>query len=263
MSPGRVVRSTAASWVVAGLGAWLAAASCRTVQQGRPVAAPPQRSSEPTVAAPAVRVGVLVEVERTSIGADSGLSLRLRMPGETGARLLSLPRATFRRGRTPDRLRLLETGDEVAQATLLPASASELVQVDSTAYRGLVEVRPAEGGALTVVNVVNLEEYLRGVVPNELAPQAFPQLEALKAQAVAARTYVLAHLGDYAGKGFDVCATAACQVYRGVPSEQPLSDRAVEETRGMVATWRGRPIHAFYTSTCGGHTEAGTAVFED
>jgi len=263
VSSRRVVRATAASWVVAGLGAWLAAASCRTVQQGPPPAAAPQRALEPTVAAPAVRVGVLVEVERASIGADSGLSLRLRTPGEPGVRVLSLPRATFRRGRTPDRVRLLETGDEVAQATLLPAGAGEPLQVDATTYRGLVEVRAAEGGALTVVNVVNLEEYLRGVVPNELSPEAFPQLEALKAQAVAARTYVLAHLGDYAAKGFDVCATAACQVYRGQSSEHPLTDRAVKETEGVIATWRGRPIHAYYTSTCGGRTEDGGAIFDD
>ena len=264
MSPRRVVWSTATSWAIAGLGAWLAAASCRTVQQGHPAAVvPPQRSEEPKVAPPAVRVGVLVEAERTSIGADSGLSLRLRMPGETGVRVLSLARATFRRGRTADRLRLVETGDEVAQATLVPAAAGELLQVDATVYRGLVEVRPAEGGTLTVVNLVNLEEYLRGVVPNELSPQAFPQLEALKAQAVAARTYVLAHLGDYAAKGFDLCATAACQVYRGQSSEHPLTDRAVKETEGVIATWRGRPIHAYYTSTCGGRTEDGAAIFDD
>jgi stage II sporulation protein D len=135
--------------------------------------------------------------------------------------------------------------------------------VDGVPYRGVVEVLPAEQARVTVVNVVALEEYLRGVVPNELAPEAFPQFEAQKAQAVAARSYALAHLGDYAARGYDVCATAACQVYRGSASEQPLTDRAVAATRGIVATWHGRPIHAFYTSTCGGHTEEGTAVFED
>ena len=140
---------------------------------------------------------------------------------------------------------------------MAPAVAAELLQSDATPYRGLLEVRPAEEGRLTVVNVVHLEDYLRGVVPNELSPQAFPQIEALKAQAVAARTYALSHLGDYSSKGYDVCATPSCQVYRGQSSEHPLTDRAVEETRGIVATWRGRAIHAYYTSTCGGHTEDG------
>ena len=138
-----------------------------------------------------------------------------------------------------------------------------MLSVDATPYRGVVEVLPAEEARISVVNVVPLEEYLRGVVPNELAPEAFPQIEAQKAQAVAARSYALAHLGDYSSRGYDLCATAACQVYRGSSSEHPLTDRAVAETRGTVATWRGRPIHAFYTSTCGGHTEEGTAVFED
>jgi len=99
-------------------------------------------------------------------------------------------------------------------------------------------------------------------VANELSPQAFPQIEALKAQAVAARTYVLRNKGLFAARGYDLCATAACQVYRGRSTESPLSDRAVEETRGVVATYRGAPIDALYTSTCGGHTEDGENVFE-
>jgi stage II sporulation protein D len=170
-------------------------------------------------------------------------------------------RATFRPGTAPGRIRLLETGDELELATVSPALAGELLQTEASPYRGLLEVRPADEGKLTVVNVVHLEDYLRGVVPNELSPQAFPQLEALKAQAVAARTYALAHVGDYSSKGYDVCATPSCQVYRGQASEQPLTDRAVEDTRGIVATWRGRPINAYYTSTCGGHTEAGGPIF--
>jgi stage II sporulation protein D len=67
---------------------------------------------------------------------------------------------------------------------------------------------------------------------------------------------------EYKLKGFDLCASAACQVYRGRSSENPLSDQAVEETRGIVALYGGKPINAFYTSTCGGHTEDGGNVFE-
>ncbi len=234
------------------------------MQAGPPRAGEAARAEEPGVPAPAVRVGILVDVDRVSIGADSGLSVRARLPGAAAASRCcrcrarpSVPRAA------PGRLRLVETGQELETATLAAASPNELLQVDATSYRGLVEVRPAEGGKLTVVNVVNLEDYVRGVVPNELSPQAFPQIEALKAQAVAARTYALAHQGEYGAKGFDVCATQSCQVYRGQSSEQPLTDRATAETRGIVATWRGRPINAYYTSTCGGHTEDGSAVFDD
>jgi len=210
-----------------------------------------------------IRVGVRVGVEQASVAAPGGVSVRGAAAGEKVALLRALPRATFRPSVHPGRIRLLETGDELEHALVRPAEASAELAVDATPYRGVLEVLPAEDDRITVVNVVPLEEYLRGVVPNELAPEAFPQIEALKAQAVAARSYVLAHLGDYSSRGYDVCATAACQVYRGSSSEHPLTDRAVAETRGTVATWRGRPIHAFYTSTCGGHTEEGAAVFED
>jgi stage II sporulation protein D len=210
-----------------------------------------------------VRVGVRVGVEQASIAAPGGVSVRGAAVGENVALVRSLPSATFQASAHPGRIRLLETGDELERALVQPADASGELDVDATPYRGVMEVLPAEEARITVVNVVSLEAYLRGVVPNELSPEAFPQLEAQKAQAVAARSYVLAHLGDYSSRGYDVCASAACQVYRGSSSEHPLTDRAVAETRGMVATWRGRPIHAFYTSTCGGHTEEGTAVFED
>ncbi len=210
-----------------------------------------------------IRVGVRVGVEQSSIAAPGGVSVRGTAAGENVALVRSLPRASFRASARAGRIRLLETGEELERALVRPVDASGELSVDATAYRGVVEVLPAEDARLTVVNVVPLEQYLRGVVPNELAPRAFPQIEAQKAQAVAARSYVLAHLGDYSSRGYDVCATAACQVYRGTATEHPLTDRAVAQTRGQVATWRGRPIHAFYTSTCGGHTEEGSAVFED
>ena len=256
-----------AAWAAAFAGVWLVAASCRTTRDV-PLALAPGASLLPPVSAapevdPRIRVGVKVAAEDAAISATGGVTVRGAAAGENVALLRSLPRATFRPAAVPGRLRLLETGDLLDSAIVQPAEADTLLAVDATPYRGVVEVLPAEEGRLTVVNVVPLEQYLRGVVPNELAPEAFPQIEAQKAQAVAARSYVLAHLGDYSSRGYDVCATAACQVYRGSASEHPLTDRAVEETRGTVATWRGRPIHAFYTSTCGGHTEAGTAVLED
>jgi stage II sporulation protein D len=263
----RIVNHAGAAWLAAVAGAWIVAAACRTMQggasSGAPQAPPPDAALSATVLAPSIRVGVLTDVERVSIGADGGVEVRGRAPGEKAVRLRSLPRATFRAGGAPGRIRLLETGDELELATLAPSDASEILQADASPYRGILEVRPAEAGRITVVNTVHLEDYVRGVVPNELSPEAFPRIEALKAQAVAARTYALAHLGDYAAKGYDVCATAACQVYRGQSSEHPLTDRAVAETRGILATWHGRPINAYYTSTCGGHTEDGAPIFDD
>ena len=81
------------------------------------------------------------------------------------------------------------------------------VRFNEKPYRGRLEVFANTRGTLTVVNVVPLEEYVRGVVPNELSPGGYPALEALKAQAVAARTYAVSHLGQFQSQGFDLLPT--------------------------------------------------------
>jgi stage II sporulation protein D len=165
---------------------------------------------------------------------------------------------------SPSALRLLEAERSTTSALLIaPARSGEELWVDGAAYRGVLEALPGQEGGFTLVNVVGLEDYLRGVVPNELSPAAYPQIEALKAQAIAARSYALNHMGQFAAKGYDICATPACQVYRGRGSEQALTDQAVLETRGLVAAAAGgQPVNALYTSTCGGHTEDAANVFE-
>jgi len=197
-----------------------------------------------------VRVGRLA----TRAAAES-LAQRLAGGAFPGAWVAELP------GPATGRMRLLEDAAQVGAVWVLPVLPSELLFVDGRAYRGVLQVRADPRGGVTVVNLLHLEDYLRGVVPNELSPNAFPELEALKAQAVAARTYAVRHLGDSSGYGYDLCATPACQVYSGQGTEHDLSDRAVDETRGLVAYHAGRPIDALYTSTCGGHTEHGWNIF--
>ena len=134
------------------------------------------------------------------------------------------------------------------------------VRFNDKPYRGRIEVFANRRGSLTVVNVIGLEDYVRGVVPNELS---FPALEALKAQAVAARTYALKNRGQFAPEGFDLLPTTRSQVYRGLSSETQLTTRAVDETRGIIATYNGEPINALYTSTCGGRTEDAENIFNE
>lgn len=136
---------------------------------------------------------------------------------------------------------------------------SNPVRLNGKAYRGKIEVFVNAKGSLTVVNVVPLEDYLLGVVPAELS---LPQLEAQKAQAVAARTYAIANIGGYGTQGFDMVPTVWSQVYKGVSIETKMGTRAVQDTRGVVATYNGKPITAFYTSTCGGRTENSENVFD-
>ncbi|HKP45883.1 MAG TPA: SpoIID/LytB domain-containing protein [Pyrinomonadaceae bacterium] len=150
-----------------------------------------------------------------------------------------------------------------SSAPLTFASSDEAnspVRFNDKPFRGRIEVFANTRGSMTVVNVIGLEDYVRGVVPNELS---FPALEALKAQAVAARTYALKNRGQFAPEGFDLLPTTRSQVYRGLTSETPLTTRAVDETRGVVATYQGEPINALYTSTCGGRTEDVENIFND
>ena len=135
------------------------------------------------------------------------------------------------------------------------------VRYNDKPYRGHIEVFANLRGSLTVVNELPLEDYVRGVVANELSPGGYPAIEALKAQAVAARTYALKNRGQFMAQGFDILPTTRSQVYRGLTSENQLSNRAVEETVGMIATYEGEPINALYTSTCGGRTESAENIF--
>ncbi|MFZ5631374.1 MAG: SpoIID/LytB domain-containing protein [Bacillota bacterium] len=127
-------------------------------------------------------------------------------------------------------------------------------------YRGNLEFRTRTGG-ITVINELPLEEYLYGVVPREM-PASWPK-EALKAQAVAARSYALANLGTYRDFGFDLLATQMNQVYGGYNAEHANASRAVDETRGQVLSCRGKTISAFFHSSSGGYIESCRDVWRE
>ncbi|MHB1044393.1 MAG: SpoIID/LytB domain-containing protein [Thermoanaerobaculia bacterium] len=143
----------------------------------------------------------------------------------------------------------------------LSAADGALLPANGTLYRGTLLLVATPRGTLHVVNRVGLEDYLLGVVPLEMGPRVYDELEALKAQAVAARTYAVKRRGDFAAEGYDLCATARCQVYGGASAEQPLSSEAVRATAGQVLLWNGAPADALFTSTCGGRTEDAVVVF--
>jgi stage II sporulation protein D len=150
----------------------------------------------------------------------------------------------------------------LARLAVVPAGGAAL-EVQDKPYRGLIELRVSPFGTVRPVNWVAMEHYLLGVVPAELGPAQWPELAALKAQAVAARTYAWRNRGQFSDQGFDLCDSPRCQVYRGVDVEHPLSDRAVWSTAGEILTWNKRPIVALYTATCGGHTEHGKEIFPE
>lgn len=131
------------------------------------------------------------------------------------------------------------------------------------AYRGFIELIRSNKDAskFSIVNVLSLKNYLRGVVPNEM-PVRFG-LEALKAQTVAARNYAVTPR-IRAFEEFDVCDSVACQVYFGANTEDALSDEAIEQTNGIIALDKeNSPILALYSSTAGGYTESYEFAFSD
>ncbi len=150
---------------------------------------------------------------------------------------------------------------ELPSPVELQAADGSLLPVGDGRYRGTLLVRATGRGTVHVIDRVNLEDYLKGVVPGEMGPRVYDEVEALKAQTIAARSYAVRHLGDFAAEGYDLCATPRCQVYGGAGVEQPLSTQAVEETAGEVLLWKGQVADTLFTSTCGGRTEAAANVF--
>ncbi|MCC7367664.1 MAG: SpoIID/LytB domain-containing protein [Chloroflexi bacterium] len=131
---------------------------------------------------------------------------------------------------------------------------------EPTAFRGTLEVTASPGG-VALLNVLGIEEYLYGVVTKEL-PAFFGQ-EPLKAQAVAARTYTLARrlTGAHKAQNADICDTQHCQAFGALQGEHPLGRQAVDATRGVVMYVGGAYFQPFYSSACGGHTEAAASIF--
>ncbi len=157
-----------------------------------------------------------------------------------------------------------QPGSDLRLAARTSVPSREVVAFAAGAVRSFSSSAPVVLAAEDETKTpVRFEDYVRGVVANELSPGGYPALEAQKAQAIAARTYALRNIGQFRAQGFDLLPTTRSQVYRGLSSEHPLSTRAVDETRGLIATYNGEPINALYTSTCGGRTEAAENIFND
>jgi stage II sporulation protein D len=155
----------------------------------------------------------------------------------------------------------LKTLSENTVLYFIPSTRQSYLTHKGRDYRGIFVLRASRKGVV-LVNILNLEDYLRAVVPSELSPYNFNEIEAHKAQAVAARTYATKNLNRNDDLGYDLCDTPKSQFYKGMNAEHPLSTQAVDDTRGEVALYRGRLIDALYTSTCGGKTENVEDVFQ-
>jgi stage II sporulation protein D len=131
----------------------------------------------------------------------------------------------------------------------------EYFEFNGKTYRGKAIIKN-QAGKIKIINTLDIESYLLGVVPCEFGRK---ELEALKAGAVAARSYALFHLSP--SRDYDVASTESDQVYGGKLEETKLAARACKETYGLICTYHNKPIDARYSSTCGGRTESARAVW--
>ncbi|HHW03448.1 MAG TPA: SpoIID/LytB domain-containing protein [Thermoanaerobacterales bacterium] len=134
-----------------------------------------------------------------------------------------------------------------------PTDGQKTISLNGRRYRGLIEILPSQGRKITAVNELEMEDYLYGVLPLEM-PANWP-LEALKAQAVASRTYALYNLSKWEKLGFDICGNTQDQAYGGFDVENTASNEAVDETKGQYILYNDKPIMALYHADSGGITE--------
>ncbi|HEX9967619.1 MAG TPA: SpoIID/LytB domain-containing protein [Solirubrobacterales bacterium] len=197
-------------------------------------------------------VRVLVDVSGGDVGfsgASSACGVRLDPGRRYGAH------------RAGDRVRLRGPGGrQLANCGGgLRAAGAGTIGIEGTVYRGALEVVPTSSnpGSLNAINAVPIDQYVKGVIPNE-SPASWP-LAALRAQAIAARSYALT--GKVDGNGFDLYEDTRSQVYEGVASEDPRTNRAADETRGVVVRYGGAIAQTFFSACSGGHTESVQNVF--
>ena len=205
-----------------------------------------------TLQAPRI-VRVLLGIE----GGDVGFS------GATSACGQKLdPRRSYQAHRVGTAVKLRSAGGKPLAAcgrTLRAAGGGKVTIAGYGTYRGALETVPTESqaGSLNVVNALTVDNYVKGVIPNE-SPPSWPAAE-LKAQAVASRSFALA--AGVGGNGFDLYADTRSQVYKGLESEYESSDAAAEETRGQVLMYGGHIAEALFSACSGGHTESIQNVF--
>ena len=148
-----------------------------------------------------------------------------------------------------------EEGHTLIVKNVMSGAGMTWASVDDKEYRGKLQITyNSTLNTLIPINIVNIEEYLAGVIASEM-PTQFP-MNALRAQAVLARTYALKHLGKHKYYGYDLCDTQNCQVYGGVSSESERGNTAVESTMGEIMRYKNKPIESVFSANCGGVTQS-------
>lgn len=202
-----------------------------------------------------LRVLLSAHLPRLTIGCDTAITVS-KPGGSTFGKLI--PPVTVAIGAARITVSDMSGSFSGMEMELTPQQ-NGLLRFQNTSYRGVMHLRVSSRGGVLLLNVVEIEDYLRGVVPAEV-PALWPP-EAVKAQAVAARTYAIQRASIRKNTPYDVTADVSDQVYLGAAKEHPASDAAVAETAGMIITYNSDPIIAYYHACSGGHTRDGPQAY--
>jgi stage II sporulation protein D len=149
---------------------------------------------------------------------------------------------------------ILIAGERIRTSCLLIKTGEPTpILIDGRMFRGEIKLIRKDNGHLLVINQIDVEDYVRGILYHEVS-HYWPE-EALNAQAIVCRTYALYQMQENKSRDYDVTADVYSQVYGGRTSERFRTNKAVDDTRGKVITYHGKIIPAYFHATCGGHTE--------
>lgn len=238
---------------------WLASAALCAAACGRPAAAP-----APTGGEPELRVGLADALPRVVLGGDGELFLTDDANGQpiasvpAGATWIVVPDSTG------VGVRLLKPDGSLTEphpgVAAVNVTENHYATVNGVRYRGRLDVYRGTRG-LVVMNRVKLESYVAGVLGGEMGPRRPDEIAALVAQAIVSRTFAVRNRGRWEAQGFDAYNDTRDQVYGGVGGESPQVWDALRRTTGVIVTYEGQAIDAFFHSTCGYSTAAVDEAF--
>ncbi len=210
----------------------------------------------PAIRIPFIRVLLMESPSEVAVDADGSFAVECL---DNGRQTVYFSRQPVHISMTGRNLKVVnEKGDLIQEGmnevNLIPRGTDVRLRLDKNRYRGLIKVVPY-GRNVRLINVVYMEDYLRGVVPPEIGFKDDTPIEAIKAQAVAARTYAMGHLQQYGDEPFDMKSTVVDQLYQGYDVETTLVNQAIDQTVGRVVMFKDSFINAYYHSTCGGMTD--------
>ncbi|MDH3892519.1 MAG: SpoIID/LytB domain-containing protein [candidate division Zixibacteria bacterium] len=212
---------------------------------------------------PFVRVLLDESQTQVTVGGDRQFAIECLKDGEQEVYYSNRPVTIINRGQflAVENTQQAVITENIDEVNVIPRGATNRLQVGGKRYRGLMKLLP-DGYVVQLINVVYMEDYLRGVVPPEIGKRADSEIEAVKAQAVAARTYAMAHLQQYPSEQYDMKSSIMDQVYQGLSVENDLINRSIDGTAGQTITFDDKFINAYYHSTCGGMTDDIESVWD-